>query len=256
MAMEAEPKRPRKGPDLKIVVDDGELEVHSVILELASPVFASMLSSAMKEGSGDSIKLPGKYKSELEAFYKALQLCTMEAMTPANAIVLSKWADEYQVEALKQKCDQFLVNQPVDGAALQHAVKYSLEKRRVNCIATMKTNIPKYVDDLQVLTSRECQEDLKELWPAIARAANLPAEIALPPAEHQKSAWPFLATAVKLQLTASELRVKANQLQLLESDLKTWPDRIFHHMPASNQADRKAKNWIISNLAVYGILAA
>ena len=26
MAMEAEPKRPRKGPDLKIVVDDGELE--------------------------------------------------------------------------------------------------------------------------------------------------------------------------------------------------------------------------------------
>ena len=57
-----------------------ELEVHSVILELASPVFASMLSSAMKEGTGDSIHLPGKCKSELESFYKALQLCTMEEM--------------------------------------------------------------------------------------------------------------------------------------------------------------------------------
>ena len=51
-----------------------------MILELASPVFASMLSSAMKEGTGEAISLPGKCKSELESFYKGLQLCNMEEM--------------------------------------------------------------------------------------------------------------------------------------------------------------------------------
>ena len=74
-------KRARAGPDLKIVVDDGELEVRSQILEFASPVFANMLNSAMKEGSGTSIKLPGKNKSELEAFYNSLHICSMKPLT-------------------------------------------------------------------------------------------------------------------------------------------------------------------------------
>eukprot|EP00435_Cladocopium_sp_Y103_P031367 s2029_g7.t3 len=221
--------RPRVGTDLKIIVDDGELEVHSVILELASPVFASMLSSAMKEGTGDgTIQLPGKCKSELESFYKALQLCTMEEMpgfqlsryflmiTPAMAVFLSKWADEYQIQALTEKCEQILVSQPVDGAALQHAVKYNLPRRRAQCIGTMQRNIEKYIDNLSVLTSRECEEHLKALWPQMVKAAGLPDGTALPPVEHLKSMWPFLAQAVHLQ-------VKAVNYAQLRAEAQLWP---------------------------------
>ena len=92
------------GPDLTIKLDDGEFQVHSVILEMASPVF-QMLNSDMQEGSGTSIRLR-KCKAELESFYKSLQLCSME---PDHAAILVKWADEYKVEALRARCESFLL---------------------------------------------------------------------------------------------------------------------------------------------------
>ena len=165
-------KRARAGPDLKIILDDGELEVHALILELASPVFASMLCSDMKEGSENLVRLPGKIKTEFQTFYKALQLYSMEALTPSTALSLATWADEYQVEALKSKCDDFLISQPVDAIALQHAVKYRLEKRTRQCLNEMKANIECHVDDLKVLTGS--REHLKEIWPLICSKAGFP----------------------------------------------------------------------------------
>ena len=41
-------KRAKSDPDLKVVTDDGEMMVHSLILTLASPVFEKMLSSSMQ----------------------------------------------------------------------------------------------------------------------------------------------------------------------------------------------------------------
>ena len=239
-------KRARAGPDLKILVDDGELDVHSVILELASPVFASMLNSAMKEGSGHQIKLPGKQKSELEMFYKSLQLCTMEALTAPLALCLARWADEYQVEALKQKCDFFLQQQPVTGHSLQHAVTYSLPGRTSQCVNAIKSNVEKYVDSLKILTSRECQDHLKALWPAICTAAGLPDNTALPPYDHLENMWPFLAQAV-------HLKVIDNRYQQMEREVKTWPDRLIGIVPASNQAHQRARNFIVERLKAIGI---
>ena len=79
----------------------------------------------MKESMSTSIQLPGKCKAELETFYKSLQLCSMEPLTLKSATFLVQWSDEYQVDALKAKCEQFLMsNAPKDGPGLQFAVKY------------------------------------------------------------------------------------------------------------------------------------
>ena len=133
------PKRPKIQTDVKIVVGDGEVSVHSVILILASPVFEKMLSSCMHEGSATEITLPGKKRSEFVTFYKALQLYSMEPLTEDSAVFLSCWADEYQIEALKTKCEEYLVSSvPVDSSSLKHAMTYGMHKRVTQCVDTMK----------------------------------------------------------------------------------------------------------------------
>jgi len=124
------PKRAKIKTDLTVCLDDGEVEVHSIIVMMASPVFEKMLSSHMQEGSGNHIRLPGKKMGEFIAFRNALQFCTMEPFTPETVIFLSCWAEEYQVGALKAKCEDYLVSSvPVDGASLKHAITHSMEKR-------------------------------------------------------------------------------------------------------------------------------
>ena len=56
--------------------------------------------------------------------YKSLQVSTEESLTPESATCLVKWADEYQIENVKAKCEQFLLSQPVNAQSLQLAVKY------------------------------------------------------------------------------------------------------------------------------------
>jgi len=216
--------------------------VHAVILELASPVFASMLNSAMKEGSENFVRLPGKSRMEFQTFYKSLQLHSMEAMTPSTALCLTKWADEYQVEALRAKCEDFLTTQPVDGSALQHAVKYRLEKRTRQCVNQMKLNIEHHVDDLKVLAGS--QEHLKEFWPLICRMAGFPQMIPLPPPEHLDSMWSFVSAAVRSRV----------RLEKLESEVPKWPIQLYGTMPASHQADEKAKKWLIQRLTENGFV--
>ena len=201
----AEPaaKRARAAPDLKVKVDDGELEVHSLILELASPVFEKMLNSDMQEGKGNSIQLPGKCKAELESFYKSLQLCTMEALTVQSVAFLVKWADEYQVDALKARCESFLLDQDVDAAALRFAVTFGLNKRARQCLRAMRENLEQHIGDLEILTETGCEEYLKELWPLIPAAAGV-SSMSLPPAEHVKSMWPFLAQSVRTKRKAEK----------------------------------------------------
>ena len=246
----AEPaaKRARAGPDLTIKLDDGEFQVHSVILEMASPVFQKMLNSDMQEGSGTSIHLPGKYKAELESFYKSLQLCTMEPLTTQSAAILVKWADEYQVEALKARCEIFLLDQKVDGAALRFAVTYGLKKRARQCLQRMKDNIVQHIDDLQVLIERGCEEHLKEFWPSITRAAGMSASSvssAMPPAEHLKSMWPFLVQMV-------HTKQKADKFDAVRGEAIGWLRELSTILAPSQVL--KGQNWLSAKLKSAGLI--
>ena len=64
---------------------------HSLPLQPASPVFASVLNSEIQEGMNNSVSLPGKTKCELEMLYKSLQVSTEESLTPESATCLVKW---------------------------------------------------------------------------------------------------------------------------------------------------------------------
>ena len=194
----AEPraKRNRTSPDLKIRLDDGNIEVHAMILYLASPFFAGMLDAleAEMESQEKSIQLTGKTTEEFKIFYNSFQLATMKDLTPSTADVLTKYADEYRVEGLRAKCDNFLTTQAVDGKALQYAIKYKLEKRTKQCINHMLMDIERNVYELKAITAS--QKHLATFWPWICRKVGLSIEVRLPPAEHVESMWSFIAAAI------------------------------------------------------------
>jgi len=245
-------KRAKSDPDLKVVTDDGEVMVHSLILMLASPVFEKMLCSSMQEGSGREIRLPGKNERELSMFYKSLQLHTMVPLTKDSAIFLSRWADEYQVDALKNKCEDFLLSSvPVDGSSLKHAVTYGMHKRAKQCIQTMLQDAAKYVDDLRVLAEDGAKEHLQAVWPALCSSAGI-GRFPMPQPYEVRVMWPFLAAAVRSHKHVGA----ASAYDRLCADAKTWPLEAYRTLPVTGKADERSRDFITEKLKKHGIQPA
>ena len=93
--------------DLTLCFADGDLDVHSQILSLASPVFAAMLSSEMIEGKTKQITIHERKRRDfLSHFYEFLHplLCRMKEITGANVEIVLEIAHYYQVRWLVDEC--------------------------------------------------------------------------------------------------------------------------------------------------------
>lgn len=78
-----------------------------------SPVFMKMFSSEFKEKSMTEIPLPEKKASEFEELliiYPAASEKGWKTITNENCYFLYKLADEYQMDAIKQRCESFFVD--------------------------------------------------------------------------------------------------------------------------------------------------
>jgi hypothetical protein len=201
-------------PDLRVEFDDDFLDdtdatvvnVHSLVLMLASPVFKQMLTTDMNERQRREIKLPGKDPDEFRDFVDSLQLCTAKPLTHESALRLSTWADEYQVDALKEKCEDYLMKFMITSSSFardyEHAVRHNLTRWAQKCLAAAKEELPRFLakdancgillgDDLTV----------QKIWPTVCEKTGLAffsSTWSAPPAEHVRSMWPILRKALKV----------------------------------------------------------
>ncbi|CAE8615494.1 unnamed protein product [Polarella glacialis] len=209
------------GGDLSVHVEGAILVVHSLILALASPVFKAMLGSGMQEGLGKEIFLKGKSKEEFVHFWRLLQPGNFEPVTQENVHCLLRWADEYQVEGLKSRCEEHLVVKevPQEPAALDSALKeafiYRLEQRREQLLGLVKKDMVRYLGSLPCIAP-ESAELLRGIWPEICAASGVvlqkrsdcqveakelqadPSSLA-PVSQHIVQMWPFVAAATRPQ---------------------------------------------------------
>jgi len=123
-------KRPRftREPDLEVEVEGKTFRLHSHVLMAASDVFTTMLESQMSEGQSGYIKLPDKASKEFELLVRHLDLRGGAAAPMINeddVAILLRWADEYQMDGLKERCREFLERHRVCNAT--HALKLCLE---------------------------------------------------------------------------------------------------------------------------------
>ena len=106
---------PWKFSDVVLVVEDQKFHVHRSTLSIWSPVFETMFTSMFKEKNMYEIPLPGKKASEIKELlliiYPTVSKTGWKSVTDENCYFMVELADEYQMDEIKQRCEDFLVEQ-------------------------------------------------------------------------------------------------------------------------------------------------
>ena len=124
--------------DVILVVEDQKFHVHRSTLAMWSPVFEKMFTSEFQEKNLNEIPLPGKKAREIKELLLNIYLTASgkawKSITNKNVYFLVKLADEYQMEVISQRCEEFLVEKVSRTSKtrcldyLEFAKTYKLEK--------------------------------------------------------------------------------------------------------------------------------
>ena len=97
--------------DLTVTFDDGtSVEAHALILVLASPIFRDLLTDD-DGGMKKELHLAGKSADEFSTFMQALLPASLrfhDLTDEGIYFVLCRWANEFEVDALRTLCEDHL----------------------------------------------------------------------------------------------------------------------------------------------------
>jgi len=178
--------------DLQVVIEGEVVVVRSQVLLHASKVFREMLQTPMVEGVPNQMWLTNKSKAEFKVFWSVLSWET--PVTQENAIFLSVWASEYDVQSLKKWCELCIMRMPITCDALNHAVFHKLADREAQCVSAISGDIRAYLDEITEMGSKMLPAAMERLWPSICEAARV--QVPFPEgftAGH--TFWPFVVRA-------------------------------------------------------------
>ena len=131
------------------------MPANSALLRLASPVFNRMFASGMKEAQQGVIKVDVASKKEFITFYNLLGPWSWnrDKVTEANVDSLLAISGYYQVEIMKQACEDLLLTLPPTGARLLQAKKHGLNRQYLKCVDAMAKRSTR--NDLEMLRQSE-----------------------------------------------------------------------------------------------------
>ena len=105
---------PWKCSDVVLVVERQKFHVHRYTLAMWSPVFEKMFTSEFKEKNSCEIPLPNKKASEIKELlliiYPTISGKAWKTVTDENCYFLLELADEYQMEDIRNRCEDVLVD--------------------------------------------------------------------------------------------------------------------------------------------------
>jgi len=211
-------------PDLRIVVENEVVDVHSLILVMVSPVFRTMLAADMSEKESKQIVLPDKSANEFRTFWDILQPLTATKVTTKNAVFLSKWASEYQIDSLKRSCEEFMLAQmPVDVPSLLHASLYGLSRRLEQCVREITEHVPAHLTDIEAALPNMSDDILQQLWPGLCSGAGLK-RFDMPSSGVIRTMFPFIAAAAR-----------APHHHILCNEIGQWPSKASFSISRASQ---------------------
>ncbi|KAK7505033.1 hypothetical protein BaRGS_00003603 [Batillaria attramentaria] len=95
--------------DVIFIVEQKKLYFNKVLLGMCSPVFKRMFTADFKEKSEKEIPLPGKKHEDMVAFLQQIHpLHCGEPITDTNISQILPLADEYDVDSIRKKCEQYI----------------------------------------------------------------------------------------------------------------------------------------------------
>lgn len=129
--------------DVVLVVEDQKFHVHRFVLALWSPVFKMMFTSEFREKRLCEIPLPDKKASEIKKLlliiYPTVSEKGWESVTNDNCYFLFKLADEYQMDTIKQRCEDFLVKKVTSavGNAFLNELRFAQSHKSEKLVQTI-----------------------------------------------------------------------------------------------------------------------
>ena len=196
--------------DLTVMVEDEAFPVHYLLLVLVSPVFGRMLATNMTEKQQKTITLTGKKKSEFKAFWDIIQPMTTTTVTKENVCFLSIWANEYQVDTLKDRCETLMMAQiKVSVEGFQHAIAHNLPRRAEQCKDKISGDLLPHLDALYSISAASAPQILGPLWPSICNAAGVELHL-MPGIDMVLKMFPFIAAGVRGGAACSKLETSKN----------------------------------------------
>lgn len=143
--------------DIAFVVEGKRLWANRAILAMWSPVFEAMFGSDFKERNSTEIELPGKKFDNVKELL-AITHPPNKDITANNVYQLLPLLQEYQFDALTERCEEFLCNEPSSVHMYAVAQQYDLRKLRESTLT--------YLHRAPISRLRTQKPDWDELDPA------------------------------------------------------------------------------------------
>lgn len=105
-----------------LLVENRKLYASKEVLALCSPVFRKMFESDFRERSADCIPLPGKTYGDFVEFLLCIYPDTLKPLSDDTVLSVFSLADEYQVDVLHKKCEDYLLSKCNDCTTPLHAL--------------------------------------------------------------------------------------------------------------------------------------
>ncbi|XP_021379288.1 BTB and MATH domain-containing protein 38-like [Mizuhopecten yessoensis] len=124
--------------DVTLLIEGTQLHVHRQYLAEWSPVWRRMFLGGFLEQHARQIPLPGKRIAEVTELLHCIY-SSQKPISDGNVRFLLELAEEYQIDRIKRRCEDFLLTQQSNLEALFLAQKFRLRtlyRRCVNCSKT------------------------------------------------------------------------------------------------------------------------
>ncbi|XP_033726488.1 BTB and MATH domain-containing protein 38-like [Pecten maximus] len=124
--------------DVTLLVEGTELHVHRQYLAEWSPVWRRMFLGGFLEQQARQIPLPGKRINEVTELLHCIYP-SQKSISDENVRFLLELAEEYQIDKIKHRCENFLITQQSSLEALHLAQKFRLRTLYRHCVNFSKT---------------------------------------------------------------------------------------------------------------------
>lgn len=202
---------PWEQSDVVLLVEGQKIHVHRLMLSMCSPVFSRMFSADFKEKDADEIPLPDKKAAEIREILLTVYPSFCKRVTDKNLDFLLPLAREYQMMAVTQRCEDYLLwelekKYEIDSImeTLIVAQNFSLERVKTECIRKTQ-NL-----SIQDLKSHELYDQIEPLSKnrmVELQIGNMEKKLSDGQAELEKSN----AEILKLQAKIKQMKISASE---------------------------------------------
>ncbi|XP_062580286.1 BTB and MATH domain-containing protein 38-like [Saccostrea cucullata] len=138
--------QPDELSDLTLVISGTPLHVHKQYLAEWSPVWRQLFLEECSSPQGlREILMPDKNLQEVTELLHCIY-STQKPISDTNVKFLLQLSDEFQINRVKERCEQFLINQDRSLGILVLAEKYNLRSLYKQCMEYAKTKTLEELD--------------------------------------------------------------------------------------------------------------